>query len=89
MSTSEWRSHAGCSWIVDQLIGIRDMEQQLVASFASGDTRSAQLRFRVAELDRWVDILDRSLDVFATAVGEDRFARRPNPYTSLSRRACP
>jgi hypothetical protein len=77
MSTSERCSHAGCSWIVDQLIAIRDLENQLVAAVVSGDTRNTLLRFRVAELDRWVDMLDRALDGFAPVVSENRSARAP------------
>jgi hypothetical protein len=84
MSASERCSHAGCSWIVDQLIAIRDLEHQLAAAFASGDTRRALLRFRVAELERWVDMLDRALDAFAPVVGENRSARRASLFTTLA-----
>jgi hypothetical protein len=58
-------SPAGCAWIVDQLIGIRELEQELVAAFASGDMRrSMLLRFRVAELSHSVEELDRALDAY-------------------------
>ena len=54
---------------MDQLIGIRDLEQQLIVAMDSADEGcSIQLRFRVAELDLWLDMLDRALDAFAPSV---------------------
>jgi hypothetical protein len=61
----EKQSHVGCSWVVDQLIGIRDLEQKLTAALTAGDPRGCmQLHFGVAELNRWLDRLDLALDVF-------------------------
>jgi hypothetical protein len=61
----ENRSHAGCAWIVDQLIGIRDREQQLATALASSDEQaSLLLDFRVAELNLSLEILERALDVY-------------------------
>ncbi len=57
--------HAGCAAIVDQLIRIREFEEKLVATFEGADQRCiASLRFRIAELNRWVDKLDRALDAY-------------------------
>jgi hypothetical protein len=70
-------SHIGCSWIVDQLIGIRDLEQRLIAAFAAGDQRCGeQLRFGVAELNRWLDRLEQALDAFAPPGLSGRYGDR-------------
>jgi hypothetical protein len=86
MRTLERNSHAGCSWIVDQLIAIRDLEQQLIGAMASGGQPCSQLRSRVGELDRWVDILDRALNASAPAADQDRIVRRPTRCICLSKR---
>lgn len=67
----ENRSHAGCAWIVDQLIGIRDKEQQLAAALASSDEQSSLLLdLRVAELNLVLEMLDRALDVYGEPRGD-------------------
>jgi hypothetical protein len=86
MRIFERGSNAGCSWIVDQLIGIRELERQLVTALASGDQPCMQLRSRVGELDRWVDILDRAPDASAPAADQDRIVRRPTRCVRLSER---
>jgi hypothetical protein len=79
MRTLERKAHAGCSWIVDQLIGIRELEQRLTVALACGDQHcSVWLRSRLAELDRWVDTLDRALDTSAPASDNDRVVWRSN-----------
>lgn len=61
----EPHSHFGCAWIVDQLIGIRDQEKQLLEEFASNDGRSSmKLHLRVAALNRSLEMLDRALDQY-------------------------
>lgn len=89
MTTLERRPHAGCSWIVDQLIGIRDLEQQLIAALASGDQPCTQLRSRLGELDRWVDILERALDASVPAADQDRTVGRSTRCVCLSERHQP
>jgi hypothetical protein len=84
MRTVETKAHAGCSWIVDQLIGIRDLEQQLIAALASRDQTSRQLRSRLAELDRWVEMLDHALDASSSAAEQDRVVRRRTRCICLS-----
>lgn len=59
--------HAGCAWIVDQLIAIREMEQKLVAAFEAGDEQGKiRLHLRLAELNRWLDKLDRALENYGS-----------------------
>jgi hypothetical protein len=93
MTTLEGRPHAGSAWIVDQLIGIRDLEQQLIAALAAGDQPCSQLHSRLGELDRWVDILERaldaserSLDASSPAADQDRIVRRRTRCVCLSER---
>lgn len=87
MGALEMHSHAGCSWIVDQLIAIRDLEHRLIEALASSDQRSSmRLRSRLAELDRRVDTLDRTLDAFAPAAEQDRVAAQPIRCIGLSER---
>ena len=70
----ETGSHTGCAWIVDQLIGIRDREQQLMTALASSNEDSSMLLdFRVAELNLSLEMLDRALDEYGRAASEDRF----------------
>jgi hypothetical protein len=64
----EKRAHAGCTWIVDQLIAIREFEEKIIAAFQGADQRcSMQLRFRLAELNRWIDKLDRAVEDYSPA----------------------
>jgi hypothetical protein len=77
MRTFDGSPHAGCSWIVDQLIGIRDLEQQLTAALASRDQACRELRSLLGELDRWVDMLDRALEASPPAADQNQIARRP------------
>lgn len=84
MRTLERKPHAGCSWIVDQLVGIRSLEEQLIAALASGDQRGSKLiRSRLGELDRWVDMLDRALDE-SLAADRDQVVRRITRCTPRS-----
>jgi hypothetical protein len=55
--------HPRASWIVDQLIEIRKVERQVSKALVRADVgRVTQLRFRLAELNRWLDELDRALE---------------------------
>jgi hypothetical protein len=66
-------SHAGCAWIVDQLIAIREMEQKLVAALEAGDQKGKmRLHFRLAELNRWLDKLDQALEGYGSPNRLDR-----------------
>ena len=71
----EHGSHKGCARIIDQLIAIRELERKLVAAFEARDylpmpgiNGVSGFRFRLAELNRWLDKLDRALDNY----GADR-----------------
>ncbi len=66
-------SHKGCAWIVDQLIAIRELEQKLIAAFEARDflpmpeaNGISGFRFRLAELNRWLDKLDEALDNYGS-----------------------
>jgi hypothetical protein len=78
MTTSDRNPNAGCSWIVDQLIGIRDLEQQLIADLASRDPASRQIRSRLGQLDRWVDMLNTALEASSPAADQNQPTRRPD-----------
>ena len=49
-------------WILNQLIGIRMLEQELAAALGKPSIRGkAQLRRRIRQLNAWVDAVDHSL----------------------------
>ena len=61
------KAHFGCAWIVDKLIAVRELEEKLVAAFETGNGHGeARLRWRLAELNQWLDQLDQVLDSYGS-----------------------
>lgn len=53
-------------WIVNQLLGIRMLEQELASALGQPSLREkAQLRARIRQLSAWVDAVDNSLSAAA------------------------
>lgn len=49
-------------WIVNQLVGIRMLEQELASALGKPSIRGKeQLRQRIRQLNAWVDAVDHSL----------------------------
>ena len=70
-------SHQTYAWIVDQLIGIRNLERELSEALADRKGRcGAELYFKIAALNLWADVLDRVLDNSTTAADSSRAVRQ-------------
>jgi hypothetical protein len=55
------------SWIADELIGIRTLEQRLSRRLESPDPQNRQfLLSRIQDLNQRIDLLDRALDEYIT-----------------------
>ena len=73
-------SHTIYAWIVDQLIGIRNLEQELSEALADRKGRcGVDLHTKIAELNLWVDVLDRVLNNSITAANSPRTVRHLRP----------
>ena len=54
------------SWIVDELIGIRTVEQRLSRRLQSRAPKNSQLLLsRIQDLNQRIDLLDRALDEYS------------------------
>jgi hypothetical protein len=87
----EKRAHAGCTWIVDQLIAIRELEEKMIAAFQGADQRcSMQLRFRLAELNRWIDKLDRAVEAYSPVQADGSVSQvERQPVSKIEHRSRP
>jgi hypothetical protein len=57
------RSHRKSTWILDQLIGIRNLEARLTRELAAGgENQVAQIRRGMTELQLRLALLDRALE---------------------------
>ena len=75
-----WKSPKAYVWILDQLIGIKNLEQELSEALADRKGRCIpELRTKVVELSLWADLLDRVLDNSTTAANSSRAVRQLRP----------
>lgn len=60
------------SWIADELIGIRNLEQRLCRKLKSGRPQNRQyLLSHIQDLNWRVELLDRALDEYVGTTGPD------------------
>jgi hypothetical protein len=52
-------------WIVNQLVGIKMLEQELASALNKPSVGKEQLRRRIRQLNAWVDAVDHSLSAAA------------------------
>jgi hypothetical protein len=59
-------THTNDQWIVNQLVGIRMLEQELASALGKPSIRGKEhLRRRIRQLNAWVDAVDHSLSAGA------------------------